>query len=288
MGQESDFLVDGGKHLLPPSRSCVLKNLAGITSTLSRFSADVHLFQEMARPGLLTYGVNVQARIEREFSNAGHSFRNDTVSRLIPVPFGIHNGTEIFSRYAVATVQIDPLPDEPGLFFGLLKKSYAVHSVRLQSGNGQVWAILNIHLAAFDAAAVARKKQLQQVLSLAMKEFKRGCHVIVGGDWNLKLTQTSFLHSTDPKHLFWLHEFPQDYLSQGWKLVFDPHVPTVRTNNQPYRPGVNYTAIIDGFLVSPNVEIDSVTTIDTGFQFTDHQPTVLRASMSSNRSQPIK
>ncbi|MDE2112896.1 MAG: hypothetical protein KGJ79_17295, partial [Alphaproteobacteria bacterium] len=69
---------------------------------------------------------------------------------------------------------------------------------------------------------------------------------------------------------------------------FDPHVPTVRTNNQPYRPGVNYTAIIDGFLVSPNVEIDSVTTIDTGFQFTDHQPTVLRASMSSNRSQPIK
>ncbi len=35
---------------------------------------------------------------------------------------------------------------------------------------------------------------------------------------------------------------------------------------------MNYTSVIDGFLVSPNVEIASVKTLDLGFAHSDHNP----------------
>jgi hypothetical protein len=46
--------------------------------------------------------------------------------------------------------------------------------------------------------------------------------------------------------------------------VVDTTSPTNRTLEQPYRAGVNYTSVLDGFLVSPNIEVVDVTTIDLG------------------------
>lgn len=40
----------------------------------------------------------------------------------------------------------------------------------------------------------------------------------------------------------------------------------------PYTKGVNYTLVIDGFIVSDNVTVKEVENIDTGFEFTDHNP----------------
>jgi hypothetical protein len=48
--------------------------------------------------------------------------------------------------------------------------------------------------------------------------------------------------------------------------------PTNRTLEQPYRAGANYTSVLDGFLISPNVEVPDVTTIDLGFAHGDHNP----------------
>ena len=49
-------------------------------------------------------------------------------------------------------------------------------------------------------------------------------------------------------------------------------MPSVRTNHQPYVPRENYTTTIDGFIVSPNVAIESLAGVDLGFENTDHQP----------------
>jgi hypothetical protein len=40
--------------------------------------------------------------------------------------------------------------------------------------------------------------------------------------------------------------------------------------------GENYVTTIDGFVVSPNVAVESVRGFDLGFEYTDHQPVRLR------------
>jgi hypothetical protein len=49
-------------------------------------------------------------------------------------------------------------------------------------------------------------------------------------------------------------------------------VPSIRSNGTPYKQGENFVAVIDGFLVSANVEIRTVTGHDLAFRNSDHNP----------------
>ena len=57
-------------------------------------------------------------------------------------------------------------------------------------------------------------------------------------------------------------------------------VPTCRGADIPYTPGVNYTTVVDGFLVSDNVRA-SAQNIDTGFAFSDHNPVLLTFELAA-------
>ncbi|MDR3525975.1 MAG: hypothetical protein P4L57_01760 [Rhizomicrobium sp.] len=278
LGEESDFAVDGGKMFLPPSLAAVRKNLQGIVSSLEQIPADVYLFQEVANPGLLTRGVDLRGRLEQALPAFVHSFVTDTLTRLVPPPIRVHHGTEIFSRFRLDAARLAPLPGESSAFYGVLKKSYGINIVELTDETGAAWSLMNIHLAAFDENASARKEQMRVVFAEAKKAFALGRHVVVGGDWNLMLARTDFPNSTDPKYLFWLFDFPHEEVPEAWQLICDSATPSVRTNHQPYKKGENYTAVIDGFLVSPNVEVHAVHTTNLDFRFTDHQPVKLEVS----------
>ena len=51
-------------------------------------------------------------------------------------------------------------------------------------------------------------------------------------------------------------------------------VPTCRNNDVPYEKGYTYTVTVDGFIVSDNVKA-TAQNIDTGFEFSDHNPVLL-------------
>ena len=71
---------------------------------------------------------------------------------------------------------------------------------------------------------------------------------MIGGDWNMRLTETDFASTSTEDALFWIHDFPKDRLPEGWQLAFDPRTPTVRTNERPFHENENYRTIIDGLL----------------------------------------
>ena len=58
----------------------------------------------------------------------------------------------------------------------------------------------------------------------------------------------------------------------SWRIAADPGTASVRTNERPYRRGENYTTVIDGFIVSPNVSASDVSILDTKYAFSDHMP----------------
>ena len=52
--------------------------------------------------------------------------------------------------------------------------------------------------------------------------------------------------------------------------------------NQPYDPADTANTqyyVIDGFFLSPNVRVDSVETVDLGFENSDHNPVLLRVTL---------
>ena len=72
-------------------------------------------------------------------------------------------------------------------------------------------------------------------------------------------------------------------LSEGFSVVKPDNladVSTCRGSDIPYEKGVSYTATIDGFIVSSNVEA-TARNIDTGFANSDHNPVLLTFKLKS-------
>lgn len=70
-------------------------------------------------------------------------------------------------------------------------------------------------------------------------------------------------------------------MPEGWSLAYDVSTPSCRLLNQPYDPDSAHTQyyIIDGFIVSPNVTIDTVKTVNLDFANSDHNPVELQVTL---------
>ena len=271
LGAESDFSVDGGKNYLPPSRAVTAKNLEGVRRELRQTNADVILLQETARASLLTRGADSVAGAAEALKGRDNAFSADFTARLMPPPFRSRHG--LFSSVGVggARREIAPLPLEPLFILGLSRRLYHMHIVRVPAPGGE-WTLINIHLSAFDEGANVRLEQLRAVLAYAGAEYAKGNRVIIGGDWNYEFHRPERPYTTEEKYLFWVHPFPYEELPAGWSVAIDRETPSVRTNERPYVRGENFTTVIDGFIISPNVRAESVKARDLDFQFADHQP----------------
>lgn len=271
LGAESDFSVDGGKNYLPPSRAVTRKNLDGIKHELKKTSADVILLQETARASLLTRGADSVAGAAEALEGRDNAFSADFASLFMPPPFRSRHG--LFSSVSAggAKREIIALPLEPQFIMGMSRRLYHMHVVRLPAP-GADWTVVNLHLSAFDEGANVRLEQLRAVLAFAEAEYAKGNRVVIGGDWNYEFHRPDRPTTTDAKYLFWVHPFPYSELAEGWSVAIDKETPSVRTNERPYKKGENFTTVIDGFVLSPNVKAIIVRTRDLDFQFSDHQP----------------
>lgn len=142
---------------------------------------------------------------------------------------------------------------------------------------------MNIHLSAFDDGGKVGVRQAAALLEKARAKFETGARVVIGGDWNMRLSATSFPHRTEETLLSRIHDFRHAMVPVGWAFATDVSVPSVRTLHQRYEPGINYVTIVDGFPVSPNVVIEHVETTDLGFLHTDHYPVHATFCMRTER-----
>lgn len=275
MGEESDFVMDLGTQTRPLSGELVDKNLAGIEGLLASLDTDVILLQEVARPSLNTYNRDVFEGIREKLASYAASFTADIHPLLMPPPLNVRIGNALFTRLQADRVELRLLEFEPTYVAHTFRKNYRMHVMRPEGP--QRWVLVSVHLSAFDAPENSvREKQLRQVIAFARQEYAAGAHVVVGGDWNLRLNPAEFPHATEKKYQFWVRDLPEDATPEGWQWAVDPSEPTVRTANKPYVDGENMTLIVDGFLVSPNVEILDVRTLNQDFRFSDHNPVTAR------------
>ncbi|MCL1898539.1 MAG: hypothetical protein FWG16_06930, partial [Micrococcales bacterium] len=156
-----------------------------------------------------------------------------------------------------------------------LKRCLLVQTVPV--GEDRQLVLINFHLEAYETGE-GRAVQLQELLELMQELYDQGNYVIAGGDFNHNLPGANYrlLDKTWQPGNIRLADLPE-----GWRLANDPSTPTSRLNNHPFTGDLDQTQLfgIDGFIVSPNVEVSEVTTINESFKYSDHNPVMLTAKL---------
>ena len=278
LGQESDFFMDGGEQVRPGAEELIRKNLDGIQRFLSNQDMDFILLQEVDFGSKRSYDLDECATLRAEQTRASAyalNFSCDYVPYPWPPIGQVHSGLLTTSRYAVAdATRISlPCPFSWPVSTVNLKRCLLVSRIPV-AGSEKELVLVNLHLEAYDdgEGKLAQSKQLREFLCA---EYEKGNYVLAGGDWNQIFPDTETAWPNAHKELWMPGYLDENELDEGWRYAWDEAVPSCRLLNQPYDPtDAAHTQyyVIDGFLVSPNLSVEQVETLDAGFSYTDHNP----------------
>lgn len=273
LGADADFLADGGENMRALDAGTIAVATREMGHQVGAFNTQFILLQELASASFLTRNVPVRATIEDSLPEYSQAYWEDLGASP---PLQVSHGMGVYALNEIA-VRSEEIPQEPGFFFLTIKRYYAaiIGEVPIENSERN-WVLINIHLSAFDKDAGVRRAQIEAVFDLAQAEYAKGNYVVIGGDWNMKISPEAFAHTTEDEDLFWVHDFPPEMLPTDWNFAHDTGTPTVRTLHKPYVEGENFTMIIDGFAYSPNVRARDVQTLDLGFEHSDHHPVTAR------------
>jgi len=281
-----DFFYDGGEGMRPAHEG-VLRNMEGIKSNLDPYIGyDFILLQEVDQDSKRSYHINEFQEIEDQFSGYASSFGKNYDVGFVPIPITepmgkVNSGLMTLSKNCPDQVERHAFPGNyswPMKLF-MLDRCFLVN--RYQLGNQKELLIINTHNSAYDDGSL-RAQQMNYLSDYLVSEYEKGNYILVGGDWN----QTPYgIKPELPSHRFDtdnLNYVEKDYPAPGWTWAYGADIPTNRRLAIPYDRESSLTTIIDCYLLSPNIMLEHVETIDLDFQYSDHQPVLLRASLSMN------
>jgi endonuclease/exonuclease/phosphatase family metal-dependent hydrolase len=281
LDDKTDFVMEGGTMALPRSRQAVEDSLTAMGDFLAAREADVYFLQEVDRASSRSYKINQIEYLSPLFTDYFGWYARNYKALFVPYPLSsplgkVDSGLLTLSRFSSPQTVRYQLPGSyswPVRIFHL--KRCAVFLRFPSPVEGKDWCLFNIHLSAYDSGTM-RKEQLAFLKDRIQELYAQGHYVVVGGDWNSLFPGIGMdhfgPHTTPQESLFWVQEIPAGWSLPGWNWSFDPRVPTSRALNQPYRDGENFVTVIDGFYVSPNVEIREIQGFDLRFEWTDHNP----------------
>lgn len=280
LGEDADFFMDGGKGVNPTSQDTVKQNMLGIEEILREQDADVLLLQEVDTDSKRSFHLNQWLQYEYDLADYETRYAMNYSCDYVPYPLEdrigeVHSGIATYSRYDIssATRYSLPCPFSWPTRVANLKRCMLVTRIPIENTEQEL-VIVNFHLEAYDDGE-GKAAQFEQLLTFLRAEYEKGNYVIAGGDFNQALPDTLErypIKATTEWEPSLLEELPKD-----WQYAYDESVPTCRLLNQPYQPASEKTQyyVIDGFIVSPNIAIDGVETLDEGFVYSDHNPVVL-------------
>ena len=286
LGRDMDFFMDEGERIRAPREEYVSYR-EGIYKAINESSADIYFFQEIDWKSTRSYKDNQLEQVSDILNGKSYAFASNYRVKYIPSPriigtqYGsVHSGLAVYSNYTMKKAERHALPGNytwPKKIFFLDR---CLLMTVLPEKSGREWVLINLHTSAYDKGGFLKKEQLEFIKTLASGEFEKGRYVVIGGDWNSFMPGTDadqFTSTETPQEFY--QPLPEDWSMPGWSWAFDPKVATNRSLKDPYEAGKSFKCVIDGFLVSPNVDILEVKGIDLDFAYSDHNPVMLQVGM---------
>lgn len=285
LGKESDFFMDGGENVKAADEETVKKYLAGINETVDSVAPDLLLLQEVDSDSARSYGIDQREYFGGSYAKAAYAmnYSCDFVPFPLPPIGRVNSGLYTVSEgYAIDRAEriALPCPFKWPVSTANLKRCLLASYMPIEGSDKQL-VLVNLHLEAYDdgAGKLLQRMQLEQFL---VTEYEKGNYVIAGGDFNSSFEGSHEIYPIKNPDLWLPGALPDNMMPEGWTLAYDVAVPTCRLLNQPYEPSdEEHTQyyVIDGYILSPNVELVSVETLDEGFEYSDHNPILLKAKL---------
>lgn len=276
---DEDFFMDGGKKVRPDSVEDVYANLSGISSTITKYDADIYFLQEVDIDSHRSYNVNELAYLE---SATGHKGIYAANFNAIFVPFPVppigkvHSGIVTFTELGVREANRISLPEAFKWPVKIANLKRCILETRIPiEGSDKELVLLNFHLEAYDDGE-GKIKQTQVLKDKLEEEYSMGNYVIAGGDFNQQFVDVITVPEVKDPDAWKPGSIKEEDLPEGFKFAVSDNLPTCRSLAEPFESyEKSQTYIIDGFVVSDNINVRKIEVMDEGFAHSDHQPVLL-------------
>jgi len=285
------FFMDGGESSWAKSEESVKACIDGAASVLKEHKADFAMLQEVDYDATRTYHIDERQQIIDQFPDYSSSFAVNFHSAFLMYPITQPHGASYSGILTLSDSQITsalrrslPVATDVKKILDL-DRCYCVNRIPVE--NGKELVVYNTHLSAYGTDGGLLDQQLSMIFDDMKAEYDKGNYVVCGGDWNHDLTGTSkeALNEKLPEdvdELSWASDLPADLIPEGFSRVTDyksgETIPSCRNADIPYSKDC-FVITVDGFIVSDNVKPTFVDVIDTGFEYSDHNPVEMRFTL---------
>jgi endonuclease/exonuclease/phosphatase family metal-dependent hydrolase len=274
LGEAEDCFMDGGENVRPESKAEVENNIWHIQEKLSELDSDFTILQEVDEDSKRSYNINQVD--ELLLGTMSGSFAYNFKVKYVPFPFPpigkVNSGLLSMAKYKIRDSQRVSLPNPfswPVRTVNL-KRAMLITRYPIQDTEKYL-VVINFHLEAYDSGE-GKIEQTKLVSETIAKEYEKGNYVIAGGDWNQTLVKGL---QVDPDLLTeWTAPTVEWESLPSWEMGLAQHVPTNRSLIMPYVGNKEKLAkfFIDGFIVSPNIQIIETKVSAMDFKYSDHEP----------------
>ena len=274
------FFMDGGTESRCKNKDSAATTIQSAAALALNQQPDLVLIQELDTDSTRSWHVNQLKLMDQVFSGFSRVYAENYHSSYLFYPFrqpigASKSGVAVYSLFPITSAERRSLPIETGFGKFLdLDRCYSIS--RIPVDNGKELVVVNIHMSAYTSDPAVLQSQLDMLAEDLGREVQAGNYVICGGDFNHDLRKTD----DSGESFSWSHYYPRESLPDGISFAYDhldeqqklEMVDSCRDACEPYDPATAFTVMIDGFMISDNLELESMNTVATGFSFSDHDP----------------
>ena len=287
LDENADFFMAGGKTVRIKNAGLVRHNLNEILARIKDRQPDILFLQEIDIDSSRSCHINeldlLRSGLRRFMSSFAYNFKVMFVPYPLPPLGKVSSGIATFSRYAASSaerVQL-PVPFPWPIRMANLKRCALITRLPVK-GCGHELVLMNLHLEAFDTGK-GKAAQTERLAKRMDAERKKGNYVIAGGDFNQSFPAADMdAYPVQPGK--WAPgKLDTAPFIGSWQFLTDSATPSCRSLHRPYagadRESFQYY-LIDGFIVSDNLTVESFAAWDLGFTVSDHNPVVMRVRLN--------
>ena len=281
LGDNADFFMDGGTMVMSADKARVEANIADVAEKLKAQAPDILFLQETDISSRRSYKINETEYLKDTFAGCSAAFAANFRTAFVPYPLPpigkVDSGLLTLSSFAQEKAErvALPCPFSWPIRTVNLKRCLLVSRVPVE-GSDKELVLINLHLEAYDdgEGKIAQTRMLKEYLET---EVAKGNYVIAGGDFNQTFTDVD-LSPYPLQEGMWAPGLIDVADFAGFQCLMSNEVPSCRSLDRAYA-GTSHENfqyyVIDGFIVSPNITVESFEVLDMDFVSSDHNPTKL-------------
>jgi endonuclease/exonuclease/phosphatase family metal-dependent hydrolase len=286
LDSSQDFFMDGGKNVRPATSENVMRNTSAIRDFINSSECGIVLVQEVDSSSKRSYWVDQRAAFGDSFQGSS-AFALNFRCAFVPFPFPefigkVSSGLLTLNTFETSAAQRVSLPNpfKWPVRAANLKRCLLVSRIPLENSTAEL-VVVNLHLEAYDSSG-GREAQTAALMELLYAEYAKGNYCIAGGDFNQNFPGIdSSRFALKNSDYFVPGTLSPELLAEGWSFAADTQTPSCRLLNEPWSGNDETTQyyVIDGFIISPNIELVSVQTFDLQHRNSDHNPVKLEVRL---------